>query len=1034
MMRGIFDALKDVSLYAAIIAAAILLFRTLFKTKLSAKLRYLMWLALILRLMVPSIVPVGFHLITLPEAAAVTTAPAADSIETVLEERISANPDAPAGDMTVVPANHAPNFVKPENTGRAIDWREMAVLVWGLGAVACGIWTLVSKGRLNRLVLQNGVPTHEDTLGSFRAIMDQLGIKRHIALFVVDMEISPMLMLRRLRPVVVLPRKLQGEELKYAILHELTHFKRGDMGMLHLMSLLRSVYWFHPLVHIAFEEMLSDMESACDAQVLNVIAPGEKRVYITTLLSLFTSKAGPALSMSRARSKRAAKRRLDGAFMKKKSGIGTGIVAAAMACALFIGCFTTACQPVRESGKAGERIKEEHILSNGSRVAIYGEIVVPQGPLPVGRAIPYEETPEELMEQIASLLLGDATLYQDVGTKDMLTRKLAHERAELEKYRDKLSDRDIFSVESTLSDMEKDISSTPETAPPGVLADLAKYPPRYAVMAELDRNSPGEFVAYRPRYLNIRFVNNGLPKDGSKTISWEEAQRQAEALVREIGIAEEFSLVHIEEYPINYSHAEYRLNLQQPAANQGICFTFMRDVGSAPQLYSEQARMGYHASIIETLTYTGGKITDDVYPEMIDIRFDPYGLTGFEWRNMGDVLVEETKVETIGIDRAKAAMLEALVEETPQYRIENAAQNDNDLVETSRIEYRIDRVELGEIGVRNYDGSTILIPAWEFFGNIMIADETGTLRHTQQSGMSISPDDRIYEKDLRYALSGSDSNSLCTIHGVTGEYIDREFGIREWPAGESPKAPPEGLRATYFTSYAYRESEESEITANRCYNIAKAAEILSGCVIQPGEEWSFNDTVGMRTEENGWRAEIGISTSSEDTSQVGGGVSQVSATLYNALLKANVTVTDRRALSVPASYVPIGLDATVDSGGIDLKFINDTGAPLRFECEIKQTKATRRELQISIYGTPLQDGQEYRLRSEVVKKEPITEVTYIDDPELPKGEEVTRLEARPRIQVVVYRDQYQDGEFVGGEFLYGDAYRGNKKIVHRGTK
>ncbi len=245
------------------------------------------------------------------------------------------------------------------------------------------------------------------------------------------------------------------------------------------------------------------------------------------------------------------------------------------------------------------------------------------------------------------------------------------------------------------------------------------------------------------------------------------------------------------------------------------------------------------------------------------------------------------------------------------------------------------------------------------------------------------------------------------------------------------------FRGGYTTEYSISTSDET--TINRVFNIHKAGDIMNGMVIQPGEEWSFNTYVGLRTAEDGWKAANGISGGKEYTLQVGGGICQPSTTLYNALLAANIEITDRKAHSIPSSYVEYGLDATVDSSGIDFKFLNDTSAPLYvFVYYTESPNSSRRELiHIDVYGEPLPDGVTYTSSQEILEEIPrdpsVEEPIYTDDPSIPYGYQLTTLEARSRFEAAAYQEMYVDGELVEKVHLYDDTYRGNVAEISIGT-
>ncbi|MDR0841127.1 MAG: VanW family protein [Christensenellaceae bacterium] len=238
------------------------------------------------------------------------------------------------------------------------------------------------------------------------------------------------------------------------------------------------------------------------------------------------------------------------------------------------------------------------------------------------------------------------------------------------------------------------------------------------------------------------------------------------------------------------------------------------------------------------------------------------------------------------------------------------------------------------------------------------------------------------------------------------------------------------LRASFTTKYAITEDT---ITQNRVFNIHKAADIINNCVVLPGEEWGFNQYVGLRTAQDGWKEANGIAYGKDYTLQVGGGICQVSTTLYNALLCGNITITDRLAHSIPSSYVPKGLDATVDSRGIDLKFRNDTSAPLYLFTYYEQVEGRHQEtVTFLIYGQPLENNISYQGRSEV-KETPRKDIIYTDDATIPRGYKVITTESRPAYVAEVYLDKYVGNGKVSSEYLYTDTYAGNAEYARRGT-
>lgn len=242
-----------------------------------------------------------------------------------------------------------------------------------------------------------------------------------------------------------------------------------------------------------------------------------------------------------------------------------------------------------------------------------------------------------------------------------------------------------------------------------------------------------------------------------------------------------------------------------------------------------------------------------------------------------------------------------------------------------------------------------------------------------------------------------------------------------------------GLRSSYSTRFPTSRSDET--VQNRVFNIEKAADIVSGTIVAPGEEWSFNTHVGPRTYDTGWKGANGIADGKDYTIQAGGGICQVSTTLYNALVCADVEITYRRAHTIPSTYVDKGLDATVDYlTNIDLKFLNDTGAPLYLYAYIEDVEDTKyKTITFEVYGKSLPEGVTYMTRSEVAETIRRKDVNYTDDDTIPRGYKLVTLEARDGYVVNAYQDKYINGTLDSSELMYTDTYKGNAEEARRGT-
>jgi vancomycin resistance protein YoaR len=176
---------------------------------------------------------------------------------------------------------------------------------------------------------------------------------------------------------------------------------------------------------------------------------------------------------------------------------------------------------------------------------------------------------------------------------------------------------------------------------------------------------------------------------------------------------------------------------------------------------------------------------------------------------------------------------------------------------------------------------------------------------------------------------------------------------------------PQYLWAQYSTTLAN--------IPDRTENVRLSSKELDSLLIKPGEVISFNETVGPRLMERGYRkAKIIINGKFEYG--LGGGVCQVSSTLYNLLLLSGLEITERHSHSVRINYVPLGRDATVVYGKKDLVFLNNTESYL-----LLKTSLTGLELTMSLYGNVDSAKQDVNIYTKILRIIPYTEVEVIDD-------------------------------------------------------
>ncbi|HBX22316.1 MAG TPA: vanomycin resistance protein VanB [Desulfotomaculum sp.] len=226
-----------------------------------------------------------------------------------------------------------------------------------------------------------------------------------------------------------------------------------------------------------------------------------------------------------------------------------------------------------------------------------------------------------------------------------------------------------------------------------------------------------------------------------------------------------------------------------------------------------------------------------------------------------------------------------------------------------------------------------------------------------------------------------------------------------------------GLIAQYSTRFDAGQ-------ADRTYNIRVAAAALDGLLIAPGEEFSFNRVVGPRSSEAGYKS-ANVIVNNELVPGLGGGVCQVSSTLYNAVLLANLKIVERNNHSLPVSYVPIGRDATVVYGAVDFKFANNADFYIYAKSIVSGNNLT-----VKLYGNTEKTPQ-VELSSWVTAKIEPT-VVYEKDPNLAEGEKVVKQGGKNGFKAAAVRYVWKDGEKVE-EKLTPSLYHPVRRIIAIGT-
>jgi len=213
---------------------------------------------------------------------------------------------------------------------------------------------------------------------------------------------------------------------------------------------------------------------------------------------------------------------------------------------------------------------------------------------------------------------------------------------------------------------------------------------------------------------------------------------------------------------------------------------------------------------------------------------------------------------------------------------------------------------------------------------------------------------------------------------------------------------------------------------DRAHNIALAASRLRGLLLPTGSELSFNEAVGPRTARAGYR-EAPVLLDDELVPGDGGGVCQVSTTLFNAALLAGLAVRSRTNHSQPVPYVPVGRDATVVYGSVDLRVRND-GPPV-----LLWTQVAGQRLEVAFYGPPGPRGTVRVLVPEVQILPPPPGVVVRRDPRLAAGE-LQVVAPRPGFRATTVREVWEGGVLVRREVVARSWYRPVPRTVKVGVR
>lgn len=270
-------------------------------------------------------------------------------------------------------------------------------------------------------------------------------------------------------------------------------------------------------------------------------------------------------------------------------------------------------------------------------------------------------------------------------------------------------------------------------------------------------------------------------------------------------------------------------------------------------------------------------------------------------------------------------------------------------------------------------------------------------------------------------------------HLVTSAIEEQKHDVIDVPEMKIPAAiTVDQLQQTHtqISNYSTSYGNSPYNAENRVFNMQKAADAINGTVVKPGDIFDCNAILGNRDEKSGWKEAPGIRNGAYEQ-EYGGGVCQISTTLFNAVLMADLEIVERHPHSWPMGYVEIGRDATISSGGKNFRFKNSTEQDIMVFIWLDKTDHT---VNAAIFGMPLKDGMYISVWSEStgVLEEP--ENVVMLDESLSAGTEVVVREPRRGKTSRTYKIYSSaDGVEISREIAFEDTYRSIEGLIYQST-
>ncbi len=454
-MKGVFEGVLDMTLTGSLVILVVLLAR-LALSKAPKRFSYVLWAAVLIRLLCPVGIPVR-----LPQAEI----PVPVSISSTIKESTEVSRENVQKPQVELPKDGTQTAAQqmPEKT--PLSWEAILAAVWAVGGGAMLLFGCISNFRFRRQ-LQEAYP-----------IADNLYIADHIgSAFVVGL----------FRPKIYLDSRISGERMQYIVAHEQTHIRRWDHVTRHLAYAALCIHWFNPLVWLAFVLSGRDMEMSCDESVIEKMGPQVRSGYSESLVNLAMGKhilADRPIAFGEGDTRR----RVMNIAKWKRTSKKVSVMCVGLCLAVLALC---ACEPtkigdgndkplvqtVQKNQQKDVKLQKNDVFTSDDGTVEYQwnlDETLTLANLPVVEAVPRQITGEDAQE-LTKAVYGDSAIY-DIGADQQRTltqKEIQREIDFLTTYLDpeKLADLPVSddtaaepqSVQPAIEELQARLASAPQ--------------------------------------------------------------------------------------------------------------------------------------------------------------------------------------------------------------------------------------------------------------------------------------------------------------------------------------------------------------------------------------------------------------------------------------------------------------------------------------------------------------------------------------------------------------------------------------------